>query len=924
MRFLTYHDLRPGKRAAAVEKVRAAIERDDLRTPDVKKLEGSGYYRAKLGDADRLLLQFVEHEGAKACLALEIIAQHAYDRSRFLRGAAVDEAKIDATSTPALEQLEANKARYLHPERTVFHVLDKPVSFDDAQDRVYRTKAPILLVGAAGSGKTALTLEKMKLARGDVLFVTQSPYLAETARSIYFSSGFTTDEQAPEFLSYRELLESIRVPAGRQVAFRDFRRLFERHGQSLRFTDAHRAFEEIRGVIGARASGPLSRDEYLALGVRQSVYPPAERGAIHDLFTRYVAFLDAERLYDTNFVAQAYAREVTPRFDFLVVDEVQDLTAAELALALALLREPGQFLLAGDANQIVHPNFFSWSTVKTLLFKDERQRDAQRVEMLDANFRNPRTVTALANDLLRIKHARFGSIDRESNALVRAVADEEGSVVTVALAALADLDARTRRSTEVAVIVLRDEDKEEARKRFRTPLLFSVHEAKGLEYETVILYRFIASERKTYAELCEGVTPADLTQEDLAYSRAKDKSDKTLEAYKFFVNALYVAITRAVKSVVLIEDDLAHPLLSLLGVRHGDAAAVDAKASSLEAWQREARKLELQGKAEQVEAIRRDVLNLAKVPWTILDAEATRALADKALAPKSVHAKARATLLEAAAFHEDIPLAKHLEAEGYAPANRMPALSGDVRKRLLAPFAAKNFKSVLWDVDRYGADFRNIHNQTPLMLAAAAGHAPLVEALLARGARGDLVDHFGRSAAQHLLLRVYRAEETPNFGALWDLLAPETIDVQVDQRLHKIGRHQAEHFFFLAMTALFKRLFRTRLGRFEGVRTETFLLADIHERVLALERLPATVVRPERRRRAYISSVLARNEPGSSYTPNRKLWVRERQGEYVPNPALLLRVPDASGEPAWRRLDDVLAVDALERHTGGGLRIAWE
>ena len=42
----------------------------------------------------------------------------------------------------------------------------------------------------------------------------------------------------------------------------------------------------------------------------------------------------------------------------VVVDEVRDLTTIQLQLILTALREPHQFLLCGDANQIVHPNFF--------------------------------------------------------------------------------------------------------------------------------------------------------------------------------------------------------------------------------------------------------------------------------------------------------------------------------------------------------------------------------------------------------------------------------------------------------------------------------------------------------------------------------------------------------------------------------------
>ena len=90
---------------------------------------------------------------------LEVIANHDYGKSRFLRGATVDEAKIaDVDAAAALA--EAQPVRYLHAERTAIHFLDKPISFDDAQEAVYRLPPPLIVVGSAGSGKTALTLEK--------------------------------------------------------------------------------------------------------------------------------------------------------------------------------------------------------------------------------------------------------------------------------------------------------------------------------------------------------------------------------------------------------------------------------------------------------------------------------------------------------------------------------------------------------------------------------------------------------------------------------------------------------------------------------------------------------------------------------------------------------------------------------------------
>jgi hypothetical protein len=94
-----------------------------------------------------------------------------------------------------------------------------------------------------------------------------------------------------------------------------------------------------------------------------------------------------------------------------------------------------------------------------------------------------------------------------------------------------ELDAKTGRSHQFAVLVMRDEDKAEARKYFSTPLLFSVHEAKGLEYDNIVLFRFASNNRADFADIVEGVAAEDLTAETLDYRRARDKSDKSLEVY---------------------------------------------------------------------------------------------------------------------------------------------------------------------------------------------------------------------------------------------------------------------------------------------------------------------------------------------------------------------------------------------------------
>jgi hypothetical protein len=279
MRLLTHHHLDTHRVRTQFFKLQQAVTRNDFKSPNLKKLNPTPYWRFKLDQTNRLLVQFAHHGGETVCLALEVIHNHDYANSRFLRGASLqwDQIDLDDASPPSTSDLneQAPVLRYLHPERSEVHVLDKVLSFDDTQQAVYDTPAPLVLVGSAGSGKTALTLEKLRQARGRVLYVTQSAFLAQSAQGIYFAHGFEAEGQEPEFLSYREFIETLHVPTGRELNFAAFTSWYERHRSAAKQAtgglDAHALFEEFRGVISSRADGVLTREAYLALGVRQSL-----------------------------------------------------------------------------------------------------------------------------------------------------------------------------------------------------------------------------------------------------------------------------------------------------------------------------------------------------------------------------------------------------------------------------------------------------------------------------------------------------------------------------------------------------------------------------------------------------------------------------------------------------------------------------
>lgn len=206
MRILEYTGLDTSRVRTSYRKVVDAIARADFRAAQVKKLVNLShgkFYRARLDDADRLLFSLVRHGDEVCALMLEVIANHDYDKSRFLRGTAIDETRIaDADASEVIR--EAQTLRYLHPERAAIHLLDKPISLDDAQEAIFHQPTPLIVVGCAGSGKTALTLEKLKQAEGEVLYVKHSRFsprahATSTTRTASNIRGRTRFSLVPRF-----------------------------------------------------------------------------------------------------------------------------------------------------------------------------------------------------------------------------------------------------------------------------------------------------------------------------------------------------------------------------------------------------------------------------------------------------------------------------------------------------------------------------------------------------------------------------------------------------------------------------------------------------------------------------------------------------------------------------------------------------
>ncbi len=911
MEVLYYNELDFSKVRKQFEKVVTQLKNGDWAGADVKKIQNNGLYRAKLDDTNRLLFKFAKYEGKAYLLLLEIVLNHNYRDSRFMNGATVDDAKIKTvTKEQELPAEDYMRLPYINPKSKLFHVLDKVISFDTDQQEVFALPTPLIVIGSAGSGKTALTLEKIKTLRGNVLYVTLSSYLVENSANLFYSNSYQNDDQEIAFLSFKEYVETLRIPSGREITYRMFDGWFSKHRNTVKVRDSYKLFEEFKGVMtGMRTDKAyLTREDYLALGIKQSVFLSDEREQVYSLFEKFLAFLKESNLFDLNMVAFEWQTLVQPMYDFVIVDEVQDLTNVQLFLILKSLKKKGQFILCGDSNQIVHPNFFSWANVKTMFYTQEALENELRI--LRTNYRNSPQVTDVANRLLKVKNARFGSIDRESTYLVSPVSEKEGEVICLSdlPKTKQDLNQKTRNSTNFAVVVMSNEDKTEAKKVFQTPLLFSVQEAKGLEYENIILYNFVSSKAKEFIEITQGVSKEEVEADEIHYARGKDKSDKSLDAFKFYVNSLYVAMTRAVRNLYIVESSQKHPLLELLKlVERKQKFEMAEQKSSLEDWQREARRLEMQGKQEQADLIKQQILGNQKTPWIPITLEELPKLKAEALNPEFFNKKAKDRLFDFALMYNDTDSITRLAELKYRRAEKPEAERGSIFRRSYVQYANEDIKKVTENIKKYGLDYRDEFNLTPLLASIKTGSIKVTEFLLTQEVNQNVTDNFGMSP---FILMLQQAQTNAIFAEkrlpqLYRRLLPDYIKIKVNERLIKIPNRTME--FFLLQNMLVSQPSIVLNKEFDEDRG--FNADDVMKIV---GRYNDTILPEFRRKRQYISSMLSKNEMDRADPYNRQLFQRIERGIYIINPNLEINV----GGEHWMNPYDMMQIErmTLERN----------
>jgi hypothetical protein len=164
-----------------------------------------------------------------------------------------------------------------------------------------------------------------------------------------------------------------------------------------------------------------------------------------------------------------------------------------------------------------------------------------------------------------------------------------------------------------------------------------------------------------------------------------------------------------------------------------------------------------------------------------------------------------------------------------------------------------------------------------------------------------LYDNAGRTALR-LAIKAFRDKKLTKrnpFEATYRLLARQPVKVKIGSRMVKLDPSGMEWFLLNYCLIEYRQMF-TELDR-KGMPGFTAPMLEI-----LFARFPDAVLPQHRKKRAYLSAMLSKNEVFGSSPYNRQIFVRVGHGIYVLNPMIDLGVRDE-----WKPVGDMMGLTEM-------------
>ena len=279
---------------------------------------------------------------------------------------------------------------------------------------------------------------------------------------------------------------------------------------------------EIRSFIKGSAEalvtekGFLSLEDYESLGRKKAPNFSADRKVVYDLFVVYQQQRLRDRMFDEADLVfnihRRLQRNPVPEWSIhqFYVDETQDFTQAELSLLIRCCRFPNELFFTGDtAQSIMRGIAFRFDDLRTLFHHAKKAaaikeghhnfiRVPKKLYQLTHNYRSHAGILRLASSVVDLLLHYFpNSFDqlRKDEGLFegpKPVLLEACSPTDLALI----LQGNQRQSSRIefgahqVVLVVSNEARKAMPDELKQGLVMTIYEAKGLEFDDVLIYNF--------------------------------------------------------------------------------------------------------------------------------------------------------------------------------------------------------------------------------------------------------------------------------------------------------------------------------------------------------------------------------------------------------------------------------------------------
>ncbi len=434
---------------------------------------------------------------------------------------------------------------------------------------------PMLITGIAGSGKTEIGIqyieriiqkEQSSEQKSNILCVTYNNNLLKVIKKRINKQ----DEENPNIKFYtidgllnyilnkyekrkdKLIFDDINnfIDFKNKIINREIRRFHNNYNKICSVFnkyDNYILYSEIYGLIFGsmllnndrdikQEFNQITKEHYFSsIPQDYSVVDNNDKDLIYDISCEYINFLEANNIstYNSKCLQSISYISDEDKFDKVVVDEVQDLTECEIYLLLNLAKNINGMFFAGDINQVINPTFFDFKRISVLLY-NKFNKSQLLPKYFSENFRNSKCISEIAYFLNSERKQLFYSKKSDEMEEKPINYTDNGNVYYLNNS-IDELKEYIQKDSLTVVIAPNQYICEKLKEKFSIGVFETVENFKGMEADTVILYNLLTENKKEFDEMYD-----------------KDKNQNNI--YKYIFNKFYVGVTRAINSLIFVED----------------------------------------------------------------------------------------------------------------------------------------------------------------------------------------------------------------------------------------------------------------------------------------------------------------------------------------------------------------------------------